>query len=66
MQKASSWLGSKFEELLGATARIFPGGVIARCGWDTRKPLVIMRPGGNETGRWGVIGGRWAMMEDGR
>lgn len=42
MQKASSWLGSKFEELLGATARIFPGGVIARCGWDTRKPLVIM------------------------
>ena len=46
MHKASSWLGSKFEELLEATARIFPGGVIARCGWDTRKPLVIMRLGG--------------------
>ena len=43
MRKAASWLCSKFEELLGATARSFPaGGVIARCGWDARKPLVIM------------------------
>lgn len=42
MRKASSWLAGKFEELLGATVRIFGGGVIARCGWDSRKPLVIM------------------------
>lgn len=28
-------------------ARSFPaGGVIARCGWDARKPLVIMHLGG--------------------
>ncbi|CAJ1343464.1 unnamed protein product [Effrenium voratum] len=42
MRKASSWLATKFEELLGATVRISPGGVVARCGWDSNKPLVIM------------------------
>lgn len=42
MQRASAWLSGKFEELLGATVRMVSGGVVARCGWDARKPLVIM------------------------
>ena len=114
MQKAGSWLGSKFEELLGATAarlavylavwegmcycnfcvlptffldlfvvlptfflleellfhsesddrvifgqaRIFPGGVIARCGWDARKPLVIMHRGSRDS-RWRILSQLW-------
>ncbi|CAE7837736.1 DUG2 [Symbiodinium sp. CCMP2592] len=42
MQKAASWLARRFEELLGATVRICNGAVVARCGWDLNKPLVIM------------------------
>eukprot|EP00931_Biecheleriopsis_adriatica_P085906 TRINITY_DN60676_c0_g1_i1.p1 TRINITY_DN60676_c0_g1~~TRINITY_DN60676_c0_g1_i1.p1 ORF type:complete len:1375 (+),score=221.29 TRINITY_DN60676_c0_g1_i1:183-4127(+) len=42
MRRGCAWLAQKYEELLGATVRIMNGCVIARCGWEANKPLVIM------------------------
>ncbi|CAE8703229.1 unnamed protein product, partial [Polarella glacialis] len=41
MKRGSAWLAQRFEELLACTVRESSGCVVARCGWDEQKPLVI-------------------------
>lgn len=40
--RATSWLAQQFEQLVGATVRISNECIIARCGWDESKPLVVL------------------------
>merc|ERR1719161_3059268 len=43
MYRAASWLRQVFERLLGASVRVCGDGtVLARCGWDPDRPLVVL------------------------
>jgi len=43
LHRAASWLHGVFERLLGASVRVCADGtVLARCGWEAGRPLVVL------------------------
>lgn len=42
MQKGGVWAASQLEKLLGCTVRVSGSCIVARCGWDESKPLVVL------------------------
>eukprot|EP00928_Gymnodinium_smaydae_P014100 TRINITY_DN15108_c0_g2_i1.p1 TRINITY_DN15108_c0_g2~~TRINITY_DN15108_c0_g2_i1.p1 ORF type:complete len:1429 (-),score=323.69 TRINITY_DN15108_c0_g2_i1:101-4387(-) len=42
LRRGTAWLAQRFEQLLGCTVRVCGSVIVARCGWDDDKPLVVL------------------------